>query len=215
MIVSTQKKTCIFTLMLIAFGTNAVQAQTTTASSTDTGAPSIIENLSDRAADFRDRITEVREENNADGQSALSTRTQERITNLAANISNRFDAITDRLQNITDRLNVRIEKLSAEGTDTSTAKQSLDNAQAALDTARLKLNTIDEDVATVIGSTNPRAEWQTVRATFLSARDAIKLAHAELRNAIIQLKTAPPASAVATTTATEVPETDVPEVLPN
>ena len=180
-----------------------VDAQTTTATSTDSEAPTIIENLGDRAADFRDRFTNTQVQDQAERQGALTARTQDRITNLAANISNRFDAIIDRLQNITDRLAVRIEKMNTEGYDTSLAQTSLGATQSALGAARAELSTIDADVAAVVGSPDPRARWQDVRSSFLSARDSIRLAHAELKNAIMHLKAAPQSPTPPTATSTE------------
>lgn len=161
-------------------------AQTTTASSTESNGgifESVIERVSDVAETVQEQVTPAEPE-----KAVLSARSQERITNLAANISNRFDAIIARLQNITSRLDTRIEKLNAAQVDTTGAKQSLNAAQTALDAARADMRGIDEKVLRVVGSTDPKSEWREVRATFVSARDNIKVAHSELRNTVTQLK---------------------------
>ena len=121
---------------------------------------------------------------------ALSKRSQERITNLAANISNRFDAIISRLQNISTRLNSRLGKLEATGTNTNEARVALNSAEASLAKARASINSIDTEVATVIGSQNPKEAWKRVRVTFITIRDTIRLAHTELKNTIRLLKIA-------------------------
>lgn len=203
MLFSTRLVSSLFVIMLVLVSTSYVSAQTTTASSTEAEIPGIVENLGDRATDFRDRITNARTESQGERQGSLQAKTQERITNLAANISNRFDAIIDRLQNITDRLALRIEKMNTEGYDTSLAKSSLELTQSALSDARTELLTIDADVASVVGSPTPKAQWQTVRSSFLSARDSIKIAHGELKNAIIHLKAAPQSATSTIATSTE------------
>ena len=166
------------------------QEATSTASTTDDGIFST----------FRENVTEIREnvqervENREERRATLNARVQERITNLAANISNRFDGIIARLENIITRLDKRIEKEASEGKDVTSARASLDAAKTAIDTAKNEMDNIDEAVSDALSSTNPREEWKTVRATFLSARDAIKIAHTELRNTIINLKASPEAA---------------------
>ncbi|MBP6924116.1 MAG: hypothetical protein KBC62_02495 [Candidatus Pacebacteria bacterium] len=163
------------------------QESTSTASTTDNG---IFSSLRENVAEIRENVQE-RVENR---QATLDVRVQERITNLAANISNRFDGIIARLENIANRLNKRIEKEASEGKDVTTAKASLEAAKSALNNAKNQMSDVDEIVSDALGSTNPREEWKTVRATFLNARDTIQTAHAELRNTVINLKNAPQAN---------------------
>jgi exonuclease VII small subunit len=127
-------------------------------------------------------------------QSVLSGRAQERITNLAANISNRFDGIIARLENIHDRLETRIIKLEESGADVSQARQSLNKSSEAIDRARGELRGIDEAVAYVVGSPDPKTAWQQVRLTFISARTEVRTAHTELRNTVANLKNIQPAT---------------------
>lgn len=184
-------------LVVALFTVTSVHAEvsTSTASTTD---ESIFSALRENVAEIRENV----QERVGNRQAALDARVQERITNLAANISNRFDGIIARLENITMRLDKRILKEASEGKDVTAARASLDAAKIALDNAKNEMDDIDEAVSGALGSTDPRGEWKTVRATFLSARDAIKIAHTELRNTVINLKAAPQA-AEATASSTE------------
>lgn len=171
-------------------GSHIASAQTDTASgtasSTETGGgffSTVIENVTDIGGAVQEQIQGP--------ESALDRRVQERITNLAANISNRFDGIIARMQNIIDRLSQRIEKQASAGYDVGAARASLDSAQRSLDEAKQQMTDIDEAVADALGSTDPRTKWKGVRAKFVTARDAIKIAHGELRNTIITLKGSP------------------------
>jgi hypothetical protein len=172
------------------------QESTTTASTTEESVFST----------FRENITEIKEtvqERVENHQATLDARVQERIINLAANISNRFDGIIARLQNITDRLNKRIEKEMNDGKDVMPALASLQAAQSALNNAKAQMRDIDETVVGAVGSTDPRARWQDARAKFLNAREYIRTAHTELRNTIINLKTAPQVTTETTASSTE------------
>jgi hypothetical protein len=120
----------------------------------------------------------------------LESRAQERIINLAANISNRFDAIIARLENITNRLTTRAQKLQSENYDTSAALSSLEQARAALSSAKREMSDIDQAVVYAVGSQDPKTEWQNVKMKYLTARDSIKIAHSELKNTISHLKNA-------------------------
>jgi hypothetical protein len=174
---------------------------TTTASSTPEGGgffDDVIENVRDIRAGINERIT------GEERRAMLSERTQTRIVNLAANISNRFDGLIDRLEQISERLQQRIEKQRADGYDVSVAEAALVRAGAALAIAKDELAAIDEAVHDAVRSTDPKGAWPAVRQTFIRARDAIKTAHAELRVTISALKAAPAAapSETATTSTT-------------
>ena len=193
----------IFFAFLLLSSPAVILAQTestSTASTTESGG--IFSTVIDTVNEFRQ---DVQETVTPQGQSVLSERTQKRIINLAANISNRLDGISDRMTQIAGRLEKRIEKQASEGYDVTAAKNSLNAARTALETARNDLSTIDRKVVATVGSTNPKASWKDVRATYIVARDNIKVAHTELRNTIVNLKSAtqPPApTETATTTET-------------
>jgi exonuclease VII small subunit len=177
-------------LILFLLLVQPAEAQTTTATTSENGG--IFESVSEGVTTITETVQEQIKP--TPSEVVLNARAQERITNLAANISNRFDAIIARLQNITSRLNTRIEKLDNAAVDTSAAKQSLEAAQTALDAARADMRGIDAKVLQVVGSTNPKADWQEVRATFISAREHVRTAHSELRSTVQHLKTAEAAS---------------------
>lgn len=113
-----------------------------------------------------------------------------RVTNLAANISNRFDAIVTRLETIIIRIESRVHKLEQEGTDQATARMSIDKAKEALQDAHTQLATIDEKVNQVVTSENPRGKWGEIKQTFITIHKDIVEARQQLREAIIAMKKA-------------------------
>ncbi len=118
----------------------------------------------------------------------LSLRAQERVTNLAANVSNRFEAAVNRLQNISDRLATRSIKLAATGLDISAATTALQAANADLARVRSSLAAIDLQVGNTVRSADVRTTWQSTREEFSTMRIGIVSAHGHLRTAIIALK---------------------------
>lgn len=191
-----------FTLTLITLSPFAVlHAQTTTASSTETGG-GILNSVLQNVTDIKETVQEKIEGKPPAGNPALKKETQTRIINLAANISNRFDGIIARLENISGRLNKRIEKQAAEGYDVQAAQASLQAANTALSDAKNQMRDIDAAVVGAIGSSDPRGEWKKVRVTYLTARDAIRIAHTELKNTVSNLKNAQPVTVESTSTTT-------------
>ena len=184
------KKTTLLIFSIVLFATSA-EAQSTTASTSDTGG--LFDNVIESVSDITQTVQEQLPLPKPAPKSILSERAQERITNLAANISNRFDGIIARLENIHNRLETRIIKLEEAGVDVSQARQSLTKSREALERAKGELRGIDEAVVFVVGSTDPKSEWQKVRLTFISARQEVRTAHTELRNTVAYLKNAQPA----------------------
>ena len=184
----------IFTTTLFATGAFYTHAQTSTASTTP--GSGILDSVIKSVGDITDTVQEQLPLTKPAPQSVLSERAQERITNLAANISNRFDGIIARLENIHNRLETRIIKLEESGADVSQARQSLTNSSEALDRARGELRGIDEAVAYVVGSPDPKTAWQQVRLTFIAARTEVRTAHTELRNTVANLKNVQPATTI-------------------
>lgn len=128
---------------------------------------------------------------------------QTRLTNLAANMSNRMDSAVKRLQNVTDRLNSRLIKMESEGKNISAAKTELENATRALAEAKDNLATIDMEVNAFIGSATPRENWQNVKNTYAVTRASIISAHTSILKTIELAKSAGvvPAPEAATSTA--------------
>lgn len=197
----------IFFTLVVTSTPVVLLAQTESTSTATSTEPGIFSTVIDTVNEFREDIQGTVAPQD---QAVLSERTQKRIINLAANISNRLDGISDRMTQIAGRLEERIEKQAAEGYDVMAAQSSLSAARSALEISRKDLSTIDSKVLAAVGSPDPKAGWKEVRATYIVARDNIKLAHTELRNTISNLKSAtqpPPATDTATTTDINTEET--------
>ena len=117
-------------------------------------------------------------------KNVLEARAQERVTNLAANMSNRMEAIIERLQNIADRLESRLTKMSDSGVDITGSAAALASAQLSLDAAVLEIGDIDASVFAAVSSTNAGSSWTTLKTKFTNIKDLIKTAHSELRSSI-------------------------------
>ncbi len=128
---------------------------------------------------------------------------QTRLTNLAANMSNRMDSAVARLQNVTDRLNSRLTKMEAEGKDVSQARTELALTQSKLDEAKRSLATIDNEVNAFVGSATPRENWNNLKNTYLNTREVIVAAHQSILATInLAQTTTAPAPETASTTPT-------------
>jgi len=150
----------------------------------------------DRAA-LREELTASSAQQRATAQremirtkDALEARTQERVTNLAANMSNRMEAVIERLQNITNRLESRLTKLSNSGLDTTASAAALASAQLSLDAAIVEISNIDAAVFATVSSADVGNSWTTLKTKFTTIKDSIKTAHRELRSSITLLKEA-------------------------
>lgn len=143
-------------------------------------------------------------------QAPLSDQAQNRIRNLAANISNRMEAAIKRLENIAIRLDSRIVKLEAQNFDTTSARPYVEEAKAELTQAKLLIIDIDKVIGDVTGSETPRSAWNDGRKIYSDVRVHLVNTQAALRNAIIELRSArrpDNTEAAETTTATSGSET--------
>ncbi len=203
-----QKTTPVFLAILIAIiflTINIASAQesiepitsTTTASSTE-------------ATTTTEEVIPVIEPKPAERQAALQIQAQKRITNLAANMSNRMDNTVYRMKNVVSRLKSRLAILESENINTTAARAELAAAETNIDMANASLQTIDAEVAAFVGSENPKEAWLSVRKTFTLIRDALLAAHTGLQKTLDLTKsatTAPtPETASSTGTTTEVSE---------
>jgi hypothetical protein len=182
----------LFIIVLISITPFAVlQAESTTTASSSASAGGILNSVLQNVSDIKETVQERIQGKTLAENPALPKKSQTRVINLAANISNRFDGVIYRLENISGRLNTRIEKQASEGYDVSAARSSLEAANTALRDARQQMHGIDKAVLGAIGSTDPRGEWKNVRTRYISARDSIKTAYTELKNTVTNLKNAP------------------------
>ncbi len=134
--------------------------------------------------------SEARQEIREARRVALTERLQQRITNLAANISNRMDAAIARLNQIAGRLEVRIDQLEAAGVDVTEAEAELNKATESLERAAGTISDIDAIMADVTGSESPAQMWQTGRDTFVVVKSDLQSAREALRASVAALKQA-------------------------
>lgn len=133
---------------------------------------------------------------------SLSQNAQTRLTNLAANISNRHEAYIRRINNVNDRLASRSEKMATLGFDVTEANNKITEAKAELEKAKAALANIDTTVNQFIQSENPRAYWPQVKNTYTSSKEAIKAAHRATVEALLLLKSATKTSTETDTSST-------------
>lgn len=138
----------------------------------------------------RERRQEEMQAQQADRRAALTERAKERITNLAANVSNRMDAAAARMQNIINRLDSRIDKLEAAGLDTTQATVALASAQTSVTAAMNELSRIDVIVQNAVTAEDPRAAWTNVKVTYGGIRAQLQTAHTEIKASVQALKDA-------------------------
>jgi len=125
----------------------------------------------------------------------LPPQAQVRVTNLAANMSNRMEATINRMQNVINRMESRLDILDTQNIVTDIARTELAKAQTSIVNATTNLKTIDADVAKFVGSEDPRASWALLKNTYISSRDALLSAHSSLQKTLDAIATsisAPP-----------------------
>ncbi len=135
--------------------------------------------IANRQADIEARSEERR--------AVLQERAQERLLNLAANMSNRMEAAIRRLTNVSNRMESRISKLEDAGVNTTEARGHLTEARNHLTSASSALTNIDTDVVQFITSNDPRSAWVRVKSIYDTARTDIRSAHESLRRALASL----------------------------
>ncbi len=127
---------------------------------------------------------------------------QTRITNLAANLSNRLDATVHRLENVSVRLDSRLTKMKESGLDTSVATFTLVKANDELAAAKKTLSTIDIEVTSFVGSENPIAAWARLETIYRTIIKNVLTAHAALGSTLTTLENSAPISAPETASST-------------
>jgi hypothetical protein len=142
-------------------------------------------------------------------QPLLQPVAQTRITNLAANVSNRLDATVRRLTNVTTRLDSRIHTMTAAGYDTSNARAAQQAALMRLTEATQSLTTIDAEVAAFVGASDPLTAWVRLETIYGTISGQIVAAHTALRECVRLLEgaslssTSPAVSEIGTSTVPE------------
>jgi len=166
------------------------------ATSTPLGTTTTEEKLPRQIHTQQENRTEVQQERPAqqqlrqEKQDSISNNRQIRITNLAANMSNRIEAAIERFTKISTRIETRISKLEQAGIDTTDAKQKLSVAQETLNLAQTNISTIDILVYNATTSQTPKEDWSTVKQTFLATGKLLRESQQELREVVKSLKEA-------------------------
>lgn len=119
---------------------------------------------------------------------ALSERQQERITNLAANISNRMDATVVRLKQINQRVASRADKVEGFEEVMANVKTNTAQVNSILGQTEGILSEMDNHITAVVGSQEPRERWWQVRTYYLDAKDNLREAHELLGLSVLMLK---------------------------
>ena len=164
-------KIYIFLTFFIALNASVFAQENATTSTTE------------RRGNFQ-TIPPEREAQVAQTRKKLESQNQVRVTNLAANISNRFDAINARLLSIIARVESRITKLEAEGVQLQEAKAEIASAKQSLARAQESMGTIDIQVTQTVTSEDPQNKWQSVKTQFTSIRTELSTAKEHIKAAI-------------------------------
>lgn len=118
---------------------------------------------------------------------ALSTQTQNRIRNLAANISNRFDATIERLQQISSRVASREQKQITAGLNTAEATTQRQQGEHHLQIARSNMEHIDTRVEQAITATDPSTAWTSVHTHYTQTARELQTSYDALYAAALYL----------------------------
>ncbi|QQR64666.1 hypothetical protein IPH92_03835 [Candidatus Kaiserbacteria bacterium] len=140
-----------------------------------------VERVSDRA----EERAEIREERHG----VLESRAQDRIINLASNVTTRLTAALDRMSNIATRLETRINKLTTLGVDTGTAQSRLQEARRAIEAGNTKLKNTPS-VSSAIRGDSPRESFRAIRVELVAVRDLVRESHILLIDTVTILKEA-------------------------
>ncbi|MEZ4200171.1 MAG: hypothetical protein R3B69_01025 [Candidatus Paceibacterota bacterium] len=110
--------------------------------------------------------------------STLSPAEQQRIFNLAANVSNKIEAATTRLYDIIDRMERRARKLAASGAEyeqTATGvAEGLANERNELTRVTSALEGIDQRMYEAVTAADPKTAWEEASWYFYSAQVNLK-----------------------------------------
>jgi len=125
----------------------------------------------------------------AQEESPVPQALQDRVVNLASNVSLRLNAAAGRMSDIIARLETRTATLKGSGIDTTAAEGKLREAKAKLTSLTITLTTTSSVQQAVSGDT-PRESWRAIRENLLSVRDGLKETHGLLRETVALLKEA-------------------------
>jgi hypothetical protein len=158
----------LFALLALVVSVDA-QAQTTTASTTVTEL---------QATTTASSSLPVAPQANAPvipkSPKPLPLEIQNRVINLAANMSNRADALVIRFDLIIVRIESRLKKMEMQGYDTSDARFYVNEAKLSLELARTSISGIDAKIRAFTTAENYWTGWFEVRDTFTEVRTQLQ-----------------------------------------
>lgn len=118
----------------------------------------------------------------------LSPEKQLRITNLAANISNRLDAANNRHSQIVKRITSRTEKLKQQGFNTFKIEDFLEEIEQNLADTKESLKNIDNLVYEMTTSPDPKKEWPKIKTLYQNSVSKITKNQTDLKFILSLLK---------------------------
>lgn len=188
----------LLALALISGIAAVANAQTTTSTTTRTASttnPFSIATTSigssSLPAPLQAPTSSVSEPDTPPSSTELDNTTQQRVMNLAANISNSYDAVVFRFENILDRIDTRTNKIANDGKDVTLANERNQEARTTLATATESLRTIDETVFTATSAANPALAWLTTAEQYRTIEQTLKTARIQIASTLTALRTAP------------------------
>jgi len=165
------------------------------------------DNQNDKGGEVEVEIEEnekISEENNSDAKETLnetqpeinkpalnptfSKEKQQRILNLAANISNRQEAVIKRHQQILSRLESRQEKLAEQNFNTKNSETAFKQIKQNLENTKNHLKNIDNLVYEMVSAPNPKENWLKIKTLFQKTATEITKNQTDLKNLLSLLK---------------------------
>jgi len=147
----------------------------------------------EREATIEEKRAEI-ETRKAERVAALSEQRQERVTQVAANATDRLEAGITKVQGAIDSISERAQSLEDQGVAVDTAFATLASAESTLEEAAILVSGLSVEVEYATTSDDPQADWEGARAQFDAIRNLIKEAAELTRQAVAELKAAAGAS---------------------
>jgi hypothetical protein len=125
----------------------------------------------------------------------LTNQLQDRLINLASNVTTRLSSALERMGNISARLDSRMQKLEGLGVDTASARAKLSEANIAIASGKSTLSSMSS-IPQAIRSVAPRESFSPIRMQFVEVHKLIRQSHGLLQETISLLRDAIRASEV-------------------
>ncbi len=147
--------------------------------------------LEERRSILKEKRTEEaieRERKFEERKAKLLAKSHKRITAFVERMTKRMNAAVERLEKITNRIQSRIDKFTERGVDTLEAETKLTKARGSIEQAKEDIETMSTTILDAISAENPRAGYKVAKDFIRTAVGSIKVAHADLVEAIRALK---------------------------